>query len=91
MFALRFRHMKKPSSLVKACLPAQPPKCLVSYMENVGKLDYDEEPDYGLLRQLFHKELTTMKCSDKPDVLDWVLGKPKAVKVAYIYIYMYLM
>ena len=78
--------MKKPASLVKACFPAHPPKCLVSYMENVGNLEYDEEPDYALLRRLFHKELTAMKCSDKSDVLDWVLGKPKAVKVVYIYI-----
>lgn len=58
-------------------------------MEYVGDLAYEEAPDYALLRQLFHKELTSMKSSDKPDVLDWVMNKPKAVKVAYI-IYMYL-
>ena len=83
-----FRYMKKPSSLVKACLSAQTPKCLVSYMEHVGSLDYDEDPDYGVLRQLFHKELVGMKCSDKPDVLDWVLSKPKSVKVIYISLYL---
>ena len=82
-----FRYMKKPTSLVKACLPAQPSKCLTSYMEYVGDLAYDEVPNYTLLRQLFHKELTSMKCSDKPDVLDWVLGKSKAVKVVCIYIF----
>ena len=77
-----FRYMKKPSSLVKACLPTKTPKCLVSYLEHVGSLTYEEEPDYVLLRQLFHKELTTMKYSDKPNVLDWILGKPKPIKVA---------
>lgn len=73
--------MKKPSTLVKACLPVQPPKCLTSYMDYVGALAYEDDPDYAQLRQLFHKELCSMKCSDKPDVLDWVQGKPKAVKV----------
>lgn len=82
-----FRYMKKPSSLVKACLPTKTPKCLVSYLEHVGDLAYEEEPDYMLLRQLFRKELTSMKYSDKPDVLDWILGKPKPIKVASICIY----
>lgn len=72
--------MKKPSSLVRACLPSAP-KCLVSYLEHVGDLTYEEAPNYALLRQLFIKELTSMKCDDKSDVLDWVLSKPKAAKV----------
>ena len=79
--------MKNPLSLVKACVPVQTPKCLVSYLEHINVLTYDEKPNYALLQQLFHKELTKMKCSDKSDVLDWVLGKAKAVKVANICIY----
>lgn len=73
--------MKMPSSLVKACFPAQPPKCLISYLEHVASLEYDEAPDYAFLRQLFCKELTSMNCDNKPNVLDWVLDKPKAAKV----------
>ena len=59
-------------------------------MEHVGSLDYDEDPDYGVLRKLFHKELAGMKCSDKPDVLDWILSKPKGVKVTCIYLYLHI-
>ena len=86
-YVVYFRYMQKPSSLVKACLPTKTPKCLISYLEHVGNLAYEEEPDYMLLRQLFHKELTSMKYSDKPNVLDWILGKPKPIKVASICIY----
>ena len=82
--------MKKPSSLVKACLPTKTPKCLLSYLEHVGALAYEEEPDYALLRQLFHKELTSMKYSDKPDVLDWLLDKPKAVKVEKYFVFIFI-
>ena len=44
------RYMKKPLSLVKACLPTKTPKCLFSYLEHVGALAYEEEPDYVLLQ-----------------------------------------
>ena len=81
--------MKKPSSLVKACLPTKTPKCLILYLEHVGALAYDEEPDYALLRQLFHKELSSMKCSDKPGVLDWILNKPKGVKVVKYFVFIH--
>jgi len=81
--------MKVPSSLVKACFPAQPPKCLISYLEHVAGLEYDETPNYTLLRQLFRKELALMKCDDKPNVLDWVSKAAKACYRGHIFIFVF--
>ncbi|XP_065919725.1 serine/threonine-protein kinase VRK1-like isoform X2 [Dysidea avara] len=75
------KYMKEPSSLMKACFSTGPsPKCLSAYLDNVSALDYDETPNYSNLKRLFVKELSSLGCDDRPDVLDWISTKPKAAK-----------
>ena len=66
---------------MKACFSTGPsPKCLSAYLDNVSALDYDETPNYSNLKRLFVKELSSLGCDDRPDVLDWISTKPKAAK-----------
>jgi len=53
------------------------PKCLIHYMEYVGRLSYEDQPDYSQLRKYFKEEFkkSKLKC-------DGILEFPAESKVS---------
>ena len=60
---------------MEECFPTtEAPTCLTKYMEKVGKLAYDEQPNYSLLKGLFVTELEKHGLRDDGKGLDWLAG-----------------
>ena len=60
---------------MEECFPTtEAPTCLIKYMEKVGKLAYDEKPNYSLLKGLFVTELEKHGLRDDGKGLDWLAG-----------------
>ncbi len=58
------------------------PKCLREYMGHVYRLEYQELPDYPVLKQLFLTELKSHKMKDDPKGLDWLPSRKVRVRQA---------
>lgn len=68
----KIKYMKDIPSLMKKCFPAgNVPEELSKYLVMVKELQYEEEPDYGKLRDLFKGGLKKMGWKD-----EWIIDLP---------------
>lgn len=67
------RYKSNVSGLLKACFEGgEAPVCLKKYMEDVYQYEYDETPNYVLLKSLFTKELKDNGWKDNKDGIEWL-------------------
>lgn len=75
-----YRYKTDVDGLMKACFKGSSvPRCFKNYMSSVYRLGYQEQPDYEMLKGLFHRELHSKGMKDDGTGLDWLTSR----KVAY--------